>query len=107
MYRQLIGSLMYLANTRSDICFVVNTLNQFMVDPKRAHWTTTKHIMRYLQGIVEYGLKYTQGDGVRLLGYTDVDWEGNVVDKKCTSGVASTWIKELSLSTTGSRSLLH
>ena len=27
MYRQLIGSLMYLVNTRPDICFVVSTLS--------------------------------------------------------------------------------
>ena len=26
-YRQIIESLMYLTNTRSDICFVVNTLS--------------------------------------------------------------------------------
>jgi hypothetical protein len=29
LYRQLIGSLMYLVNTQPDICFVVNTLSQF------------------------------------------------------------------------------
>jgi hypothetical protein len=29
LYRQLIGSLMYLVNTRLDICFAVNTLSQF------------------------------------------------------------------------------
>ena len=28
IYRQMIGSLMYLTNTRSDICFAVNTLSQ-------------------------------------------------------------------------------
>jgi hypothetical protein len=28
LYRQLIGSLMYLVNTRPNICFVVNTLSQ-------------------------------------------------------------------------------
>ena len=27
-YKQIIGSLMYLTNTRPDICFVVNTLSQ-------------------------------------------------------------------------------
>jgi hypothetical protein len=31
LYRQIIGSLMYLMNTRPDICFVVNTLSQFLV----------------------------------------------------------------------------
>lgn len=37
LYRKLIGFLMYLENTRPDICFVLNTLIQFMVDPRRAH----------------------------------------------------------------------
>ena len=32
MYRQMIGSLMYLTNTRLDICFAVNTLSQFLTD---------------------------------------------------------------------------
>ena len=52
LYRQLTGTLMYLASTRQDICFATNTLNQFMVDPRRAHCTATKHILRYLQGTV-------------------------------------------------------
>ena len=30
MYRQMIGSLMYLTNMRPDICFVVNTLSQIL-----------------------------------------------------------------------------
>eukprot|EP00253_Pinus_taeda_P010734 PITA_10734 len=30
LYRQLIRSLMYLVNTRADICYAVNTLSQFM-----------------------------------------------------------------------------
>jgi hypothetical protein len=28
LYRQLVGSLMYLVNTQPNICFVVNTLSQ-------------------------------------------------------------------------------
>jgi hypothetical protein len=34
LYKKLIGSLMYLVNTRPDICFDVNTLIQFQVEPK-------------------------------------------------------------------------
>jgi hypothetical protein len=33
IYRKMIGSLMYLTNTRTDICFAVNTLIQYMVEP--------------------------------------------------------------------------
>ena len=37
MYRQMIGSLIYLMNTRPDICFAVNTLTQFLKDPRNIH----------------------------------------------------------------------
>eukprot|EP00253_Pinus_taeda_P002664 PITA_02664 len=66
LYRQLIGSLMYLVSPRPDICFVVNTMSQFMCEPRKVHWVAAKHILRYLQGTVDYGLDYRQGDGVRL-----------------------------------------
>eukprot|EP00253_Pinus_taeda_P023989 PITA_23989 len=46
LYRQLIWSLMYLVNTRPDICYAVNTLSQFMVEPKRAYWATAKYVLR-------------------------------------------------------------
>eukprot|EP00253_Pinus_taeda_P004349 PITA_04349 len=37
---------MYLFNTRPDICYAVNTLSQFMVEPKRAYWAAAKHVLR-------------------------------------------------------------
>jgi hypothetical protein len=86
LYHQLIGSLMYLVNTRLYICFVVNTLSQFMVEPRTVHWVEKKHVLRYLCGTVDYGLDYQRGDGVRLVGYTDSDWEGCVIERKITSG---------------------
>ena len=64
LYKQLIGSLMYLVNTRPDIYYAVNTLSQFMEEPRRAHWSTTKHELKYLKGTVEYGLKYTKSNEI-------------------------------------------
>eukprot|EP00253_Pinus_taeda_P036605 PITA_36605 len=46
LYKQLIGSLMYLVNTKPDICYAVNTLSQFMVEPNWAHWAAAKHVLR-------------------------------------------------------------
>ena len=37
LYRQMIGLLMYMTNTRLDICFAVNTLSQYMVAPRQVH----------------------------------------------------------------------
>jgi hypothetical protein len=37
LYRQLIGSLMYLVNTKPDICYAVNVLSQFMIKPRQTH----------------------------------------------------------------------
>jgi hypothetical protein len=37
LYRQLIGSLMYLVNTRPDICYAVSVLSQFMSQPRQTH----------------------------------------------------------------------
>ena len=71
LYRQIIGSLMYLTNTRQDICFVMNTLSQYMVEPIHVHLVATKHVMRYLKGTLDYGLTYAADREFRLCGYTD------------------------------------
>ena len=86
LYRQMIGSLMYLTNTRPDICFAVNTLSQYMVDPRQVHLVAAKHVLRYLKGTIDYGLRYARDCKFGLVGYTDSDWAGSVPDRKSTSG---------------------
>jgi hypothetical protein len=65
MSRQLIGSLMYIDNTRPDICFAVNALSQCMVEPRHVHWMVEKHMLRYLCGMIGYGLRYVLGGDVK------------------------------------------
>ena len=74
MYRQMIGSLMYLTNTRPYICFVVNTLSQFLTDLRHVHLIAAKHILRYLKGTVDYRIKYEANQKINLEGYVDSDW---------------------------------
>jgi hypothetical protein len=50
MYKKMIGSLMYLVNTKPYIFFVVNTLIQFKAELIHFHWVVTKHVLRYLHG---------------------------------------------------------
>ena len=86
MYHQMIGSLMYLTNTRPDICFVVNTLNQFLTDLRQVPLIAAKHILKYLKGTVDYGLKYDVNQKINLEGYVDSNWAGSAIDRKSTSG---------------------
>jgi hypothetical protein len=86
MYMQLIGSLMYMIQTRPDLCYAVIAMSQFMTEPRQRHWVEEKHILRYLRGTVTYGLRYTSSGGLFLHGYVDVDLAGSPVDQKSTSG---------------------
>lgn len=80
-YIQIVGALMFLVNSRSHICFVVNNLSQFMVEPHHIHWVSAKNLLRYIRGSINYGLRYTTRN-LRLHGYSDADGAGSVVDRK-------------------------
>jgi hypothetical protein len=57
-----------------------------MCEPKHIHMVVVKHILRYVQGTIAYGLRYTSSGGVMLHGYTDSDWMGSTVDRKSFFG---------------------
>jgi hypothetical protein len=77
---------MYLTSTRPNICFSVNTLSQFLVEPRHVHLVVAKHVMRYLKGTIDCGLSYDGDHDFTLSGYIDADWAGSVSDRKITSG---------------------
>lgn len=72
-YRELIGSLIYLANaTRSDIVYAANALSRFCSDLGEEHWLLAKRVLRYLKGIKNYSIVYEQRKQ-SLNVYTDSD----------------------------------
>jgi hypothetical protein len=91
LYRQLIGSLMYLVNSRPYIFFSMNTLSQFPVEPRHEHWIAAKHVLRYICGTINYGLRYTAFSDIQLHGFTDSDWAGSAEDRKTLQVCVSAW----------------
>lgn len=94
LYRNCIGSLLYLACwTRPDISFAVSELSRFVSKPCVKHWDAAKHLMRYIKGTLDFGIKYTKpnstGNGEVpnvLWGYVDSDWAGCPDSRRSTSG---------------------
>jgi hypothetical protein len=48
LYRQLVGSLLYLTHTYLDISFVVGLVSQHFQAPHESHWKATKMIRLYV-----------------------------------------------------------
>ena len=44
-----------------------------------------KRIMRYLKGTEDFGLYYKKNEKFELRAYTNVDWGGNIDDRKNNS----------------------
>ena len=83
--RSMIGSLLYLTVSRSDIVFSVCICARFQAAPRKCHLTAVKRILRYLKFTPNIGLWYPKGAHIDLVGYSDSDYAGCKVDRKNTS----------------------
>ena len=85
-YASAIGSLMYaMVCTRPDIAHVVGVVSRFMSRPGKQHWEVVKWILRYLKGSLDTSLCFT-GASLKLQGYVDVDFAGDIDSTKSTTG---------------------
>jgi hypothetical protein len=57
------------------------------VEPRHEHWITAKHVLRYIHGTINYGLRYISSNDVQLHGFTYSYWDGSAEDRKSTSGM--------------------
>ncbi|KAH0994296.1 hypothetical protein GBA52_018160 [Prunus armeniaca] len=86
-FREIVGSLQYLTITRPDIAFAVNSIAQFMSQPRTPHLITAKRILRYIKGSLDHGLFFgPQHHPTSLAAYADADWAGCPDSRRSTSG---------------------
>ncbi|BBH03176.1 ADP glucose pyrophosphorylase large subunit 1 [Prunus dulcis] len=61
LYKQIVGSLMYLTATRPDIQHAVSLISIYMECPEVPHLEAAKRNFRYLKGTIDFGILYKKG----------------------------------------------
>ncbi|XP_058099853.1 secreted RxLR effector protein 161-like [Magnolia sinica] len=86
MYRQIVGSLIYLTLSRPDIAYAVGVVSWFMQTPKKLHLKVVRRILRYVKGTIDLSLLYKKGGACKIVGYCDADYGGDHDTRRSTTG---------------------
>ena len=85
MYQCLVGRLIYVSHTQSDIAYAVSVISQFIDSPKEAQLQATYRVLQYLKGTLGKGILLKRNEGLVLETYTDADYAGSIIDRRSTS----------------------
>ncbi|CAL2226198.1 unnamed protein product [Prunus armeniaca] len=67
VFKQVVGSLMYLTTTRPDLMYGVSLISRFMSCPTEQHWLVAKRLLRYLKGMTSLGIFYKKGGPIQIV----------------------------------------
>ncbi|XP_070005358.1 uncharacterized mitochondrial protein AtMg00810-like [Nicotiana sylvestris] len=73
-YQRLVGRLLYLTMTRSNIAFVVQGLRQYMHAPKISHMEAAQRVVRYIKTAPRLKLLMPAKASKSLSAYCNSDW---------------------------------
>lgn len=65
-YQKLIGRLIYLSHTRSDIAFAMKVVSRFMHNPWQPHLNAVNMILRYLKAAPGKGVMFTNNNHLEV-----------------------------------------
>ena len=86
-YERLVGRLMYLAHTKTDLAYALSIVNQFMHNPREQHMNAVMRILRYLKSAPGNGILFTKNvDCQNVDAYSDADWAKAIDERRSTSG---------------------
>ncbi|GKC46319.1 retrovirus-related pol polyprotein from transposon TNT 1-94, partial [Tanacetum coccineum] len=88
LYRDMIGSLMYLTSSRPDLNNDVCLCAWYQAKPNKKYLQVVKRIFRYLNRTIHMGLWYSKDTDMSLTAYADADHAGCQDTRRSTSGSA-------------------
>ena len=59
-----------------------------MESPRQSYWQTAKRILRYIKGTHSDRIFYPYANNSSLVGFSDSDWAGEMIQRRSTSGYA-------------------
>lgn len=80
-YRHLIGRLLYLNFTRTDIAYSVQQLSQYVNKPYITHWNAAIQVAKYLKGTPSRGIFFPSNNDLTIQAFSYSDW-GSCVDSE-------------------------
>jgi len=72
-YKSIVGSLIFLTNSRLDICHVILLVSRYISAPSKIHLKVAKWILRYVKGTLDFGIHYLMNKVAKLIRYSDSD----------------------------------
>ncbi|GJU50621.1 putative reverse transcriptase domain-containing protein [Tanacetum coccineum] len=88
LYRDMIGSLMYLTSSRPDLNYAICLCARYQAKPTKKHLQAVKRIFRYPNRTINMGLWYSKDTDMSLISYADADHTGCQDTRHSTSGSA-------------------
>ena len=73
-----------------DIAFSIEVVSPFMEQPHETHLIAAKMILYYIKGTLNYGLMYEKSKSFFLSDFVDVDWVGDVNNRRSATSFCFT-----------------
>jgi hypothetical protein len=80
-YQRLVGHLIYLCHTRSDITYAVSVVSRYMHDPRSRHLDVVYRILRYLKSSPRKGMIFKSHGHLKVESFCDADWASCLDDR--------------------------
>ncbi|XP_023772923.1 secreted RxLR effector protein 161-like [Lactuca sativa] len=86
VYRQLVGKLNFLLQTRPDLAFTIQYLSQFNKILCQEHYQVALHVLQYLKGTIDQALYFNNTHSYQIEAYCDSDWAAYHATQRSISG---------------------